>query len=264
MLGDRDSCDPVARALAARAQCTVVSADYRLAPEHPFPAAVDDAWAVLTWADENRGALAGPGAPLAVFGESAGANLAASVALRWGVEGRRSLALQALLYPPFDPTCGSASQHALAEGPVLTRAAMLWFWRQYAPDAGLWRDPRLSPACAPDLARAPAAFVQTAEFDPLRDEGEAYARRLAAAGVPTQFAQEAGLTHGFATLAALAPSVDAALDRAAAALRAALVAAAVGGRRPGPAAGQMCRPPSIGSTAPVMKAAAGEQRNSCA
>jgi acetyl esterase len=185
--------------LAAMSGSIVVSVDYRLAPEHRFPAAVDDAIAAVRSLHARAAALGANPAQIAVAGDSAGGTLAAVVAhaLRDDLIAIRH---QLLLYPVTDASCDSASQHALADAPVLTRAMMQWFWRNYLPDAEAGLDPRASPLRQPDLDRVASATVITAGADPLRDEGEAYARALVEAGVCVTQQRWNGHFHGFASL----------------------------------------------------------------
>jgi acetyl esterase len=192
VLGGLDSIDRTCRLLADGADLTVVNVDYRLAPEHPFPAAFDDALAVTRWAVDGGGDLGIDGARVGVAGDSAGGNLAAAVALAC----RSAVAAQLLVYPAVDATMSSASAQSYVEGPGLVADEMRWFYEQYAP--GVPRDEwRLSPLLAPDLTGAPPALVITAEHDPLRDEGESYALALAEAGVDATSVRYQGVTHGF-------------------------------------------------------------------
>lgn len=200
VLGGIDESDMFARELAAATDCMVVSVGYRLAPEHPFPAALDDSYAALEWVAANCTALIGRSAPLVVMGDSAGGNLA-TVVTRRALERRGpSIALQILAYPVTDAAMDTASYREFADGPLLTRELMSWFWQHYiaAPHARL--DPEASPLRLPSLAGLPPTFVLTAANDPLRDEGEAYARRLAADGVETRLQRYAGQIHAFLTL----------------------------------------------------------------
>jgi acetyl esterase/lipase len=195
VLGDLDSHDDTCRSLANRGGFRVLSVDYRLAPEHPFPAAVDDALTATEWA-WNHAAELGAGPMLAVGGESAGGNLAAAVANRPVVP----VCFQALVYPCTDARMASRSFVENGNGYNLTRAGMSWFYGHYlSGDDGSPDDPRVSPLLEDDarLASAPSAIVVTAEYDPLRDDGEAYASRLADAGVATSHVRFDGQIHGF-------------------------------------------------------------------
>src|SRR5215469_317358 len=201
VVGNVQTHDPLCRRVANATGARVVSVDYRLAPEHPFPAGLDDAEDVLHWLRASD-----PDRPLGLAGDSAGASLTAGLALRARDQQVR-LAAQLLLYPATDPAMASPSIAENGAGYFLTGRDMAWFYRQYLP-AG--------PASAPeaDLARADVAgvapaIVATAEFDPLRDEGAAYAERLASAGVPTQYVPGPGLIHGFASFLGVVHAADA-------------------------------------------------------
>jgi acetyl esterase len=197
-IGDLNSADPMCRRLAAEAGCVVVSVDYRLAPEHPFPAAVEDAFAVT--ADVVRRAAHYGVAPatVAVGGDSAGGNLAAVVA-RLARDAGITLAHQLLMCPNTDSGLDSASFTEFAEGYGLSAAAMAYFFGHYVGAADR-DDPRVAPLRAPDLSGLPSATVLTAEYDILRDEGEAYARALADAGVPAEVRRFDGMVHNFVTM----------------------------------------------------------------
>lgn len=222
VIGDLDSADGPCRALANRAGCIVVSVDYRLAPEHPFPAAVDDAYAAAAWAAEKIADLGGDASRLAVGGDSAGGNLAAVVAQLARSRGGPAIAFQLLVYPATNHGDDSPSMRENADGPLLTRAWMDWFFDHYLTDPSDGLDPRVSPARAEDLTGLPPALVITAEFDPLRDQGAAYARRLQEAGVQAEHVPYDGMIHGFFQMAGVLDAGRDALDRAGAALRAAL------------------------------------------
>jgi acetyl esterase len=219
--GSLDTHDGVCRALAARARCVVLSVAYRLAPEHRFPAALDDAWAALAWVAGHAASIGGDAARIAVGGDSAGGTLAAVTARRARDRGL-PLELQLLVYPVLDASQRQASYDEFANGYGLTRDGMRWYWEQYlGPDADP-ADPDVSPLQALELSGLAPALVLTAENDPLRDEGEAYAARLTAAGVPVRLTRYGGQIHGFFRMRAIMPQADAALDEAAAALREAL------------------------------------------
>jgi len=216
--GGLESYDPVCRAFAADAGCAVVALDYRLAPEHPFPAAVDDAVAAFRWLAERGDALGLDPARVAVGGDSAGGCLAA-VAAR---SGGPLPAFQMLIYPATDLSREAASFETFAEGFLLPAESVRWYYRHYLPDLPRRSDVRASPLLAEDLSGLPPALVQVAGYDPLRDEGLAYAERLAAAGVPTETKVYAGLPHGYLALTGAVRAAGAAFGDAAAALRRAL------------------------------------------
>ncbi len=219
VVGDIETHDTVCRHLANGAECAVVSVDYRLAPEHKFPAAVEDAFAATAWVTDNAAGLGIDPARLAVGGDSAGGNLAAVVSLMARDAGAPRICHQLLIYPATDAAMRHDSIARFAEGYVLTRSTMRWFYEQYLrmpEDAADWR---VSPLAAPDLAGLPPALVLTAGYDPLCDEGDAYAERLAATGVRVQHRRFAGQIHGFATNGKIIRAAETALDEAAAALK---------------------------------------------
>ncbi len=217
--GDLDTHDAPCRLLAARAGALILAVDYRRPPEHPFPAAVDDALAATGWAAEHAAELGADPARIAVGGDSAGGNLAA-VATRLARDGGGALpVLQLLLYPVTDLSRKRASYRLFAAGFFLDEADMDWYRDLYLPDPAAAGDPRASPLIAEDLGGLPPAYVATAGFDPLRDEGEAYAEGLRAAGVPVALRRHAGLVHGFAMYAGLVPEARAAMLETAGALR---------------------------------------------
>ncbi|UPW01626.1 alpha/beta hydrolase [Halorussus gelatinilyticus] len=226
VLGTLDSIDGVCRRLARRGECVVVSVDYRLAPEHPFPAAVDDADAALRWVADHAASFGGDPERLAVGGTSAGGNLAAVTALR-ARDARRdserddppAVARQFLFYPITDYAFDTDSYAENADGPLLTEADMRWFWDRYLRSDVDGANPYASPLRAPDLSGLPPATVVTCGFDPLRDEGVAYAERLAAAGVEVRHDHHPDQPHGFLSTAASVAAADAALDEIGAELR---------------------------------------------
>ena len=221
VVGNIDSHEAMCRHLANRAECAVLSVDYRMGPEHKFPAAVEDCFAATVWTAGNAAALGVDPGRLAVGGDSAGGNLAAVVSLLARDKGAPRIAYQVLIYPATDAAMRHDSVARYAEGYVLTRATMRWFYEQYLrtpDDAADWR---VSPLLAPDLSRLPPAYVLTAGYDPLCDEGDAYAARLAAAGVPVTHRRFPGQVHGFVTNGRVIRAAETALDEAAAALKAA-------------------------------------------
>ncbi|HXG41534.1 MAG TPA: alpha/beta hydrolase [Dehalococcoidia bacterium] len=203
---DLETHDGTCRQLANASDCIVMSVDYRLAPEHKFPAAVEDCYAAAVWAAENAAAFGVDPSRLVVAGDSAGGNLAAVVALLAKERGGPRLAHQALIYPVTDYSFDRPSYRENAEGYLLTRDAMEWFWRHYLNSDADGQSPLASPLRAPDLTGLPSATVITAEYDPLRDEGEAYAQRLMEAGVPTTCVRYLGQIHGFVTLEHVLPA----------------------------------------------------------
>ena len=212
--GDLDTHDGLCRKLAALGRVRVIAVDYRLAPEHPYPAAVDDAVAayrdVVARADE----LGVRRDRLGVTGDSAGGNLSAVVALAVRADPHPP-ALQALLYPATDLTCACPSHQRLADAFILNARAIRWYRGHYLgpePSAARLREPMLSPLHAPDLAGVAPAYVLTAGFDPLRDEGDAYADRLRAAGVEVEVHDEPALVHGFLLLTGVSPACAVATD----------------------------------------------------
>jgi acetyl esterase len=198
VLGGLDSHDNLCRALANGAGCLVVSVDYRLAPEHPFPAAPDDCYAATRWVAANAASFGGDSERLAVGGDSAGGNLAAAVALMARDGGGPKLALQLLIYPVTDASLDFPSQNEFADdGFILSRGDMKWFWDHYLEKPADGANPLASPLRAGNLANLPPALVQTAGLDPLRDEGEAYAAALKKAGTKVTLTRYDGVTHGF-------------------------------------------------------------------
>jgi acetyl esterase len=219
VIGDLDTHDGVCRFLAAAAGTAVLSVGYRLAPEHPFPAAVEDAWAGFAWALANAAALGIDPARIAVGGDSAGGNLAAVVSLLAKAGGGPMPAMQLLIYPPADAAAELPSRKLFREGFLLTKEDMDTFQRHYLPPGTDAADPRASILLAPELAGLPPAYVATAGFDPLRDEGEAYALRMREAGVRVALRRHPGLIHSFANLTAVSRSSRGAMLEVAGALR---------------------------------------------
>jgi acetyl esterase len=197
VVGNLETMDLFCRLITNAAGCLVASVNYRHAPEHPFPAAAEDAYAATRWIAGHAAALGGDAARLAVGGTSAGGNLAAVVAQMARDRGTPSLAFQLLMVPVTDCDFATASYRENAEGYGLTADAMRWYWQHYAAREEDRRRPYASPLRAPSLRGLPPAFVATAEYDPLRDEGQAYAARLRADGVPTVQKRYDGMVHGF-------------------------------------------------------------------
>ena len=214
--GTLDDYDILARNLVHYSDCAVLMVDYRLAPEFAFPAGLEDAEDAITWAAKELETLLGKRLPLAVGGDSAGGNLA-TAALN-SLRGKVDCALQLLLYPVTDANTERPSYIEHGEGLPLTRADMQWFFDHYAPKA-LWADPRISPLQHPSLVGSPPAWIATAEYDVLRDEGEDYARRLKEAGVQVELRRVEGLAHGFARLSNHVESVADLLHDAGTALK---------------------------------------------
>lgn len=201
--GDLDTHEGVCRALAIRAGCIVVAAHYRLAPEDRWPAAVEDAWAVTEWLAEHAAEIGGDPRRIAVGGDSAGGNLAAVVARRARDAGGPRLSHQLLIYPVIDHDLETDSYRRNGRGYLLTRAGMSWYWDHYLPQQADRAHPDASPLRAGDLKGVAPATVLVCEYDPLLDEGLAYAERLREAGVPVRVLKEAGMIHGFIRLAAV-------------------------------------------------------------
>ena len=222
VLGDLDTADCQSREVCNGAGVVVASVDYRLAPEHRCPAAAEDCYRATAWAAGHAAEFDGDGDRLAVAGDSAGGNLAAVVAQLARDRGGPEIAFQLLVYPVTDGRLNTASFRENAEGYLLTAESMRWFWDSYAPSAEERLRPYASPLLATDLSNLPPALVMTAQFDPLRDEGEAYADALSAAGVLVEKVRYDGFIHGFfgqtRTIAAARP----AMDKACGALREAL------------------------------------------
>jgi acetyl esterase len=223
VLGDLDTHDDVTRRLAAASGNAVLAVDYRLAPEHPFPSGLEDAFAVARWVHENAASLGCDPERIAIGGDSAGANLAAVVTQRSELPFR----LQVLVYPVTDARGGTATYRDFADGPSLTAAGMKWFVGHYLSGGAATRDDcRVSPLLAEDalLAHSPPTLVLTASNDVLRDEGESYAARLASLGVPVTLSRYDGMFHGFVSFADLLDDGARALEECGRAIAAALAA----------------------------------------
>jgi acetyl esterase len=222
VLGGLESHDSTLRALCTASDCAILAVDYRLAPEHRFPAAVDDCWAAAAWAAANAASLGADPERIAVGGDSAGGNLSAVVSQLARDRDELPLRFQLLVYPATDAAADTPSSRENATGYFLELDGMRWFYDHYLGPRGDRSDPRVSPLRAADLCGLPPALVITAEFDPLRDEGEAYAERLRAAGVPVTLTRYHGMIHGFFGMGAMLDQARTAVAEAAAALRAAL------------------------------------------
>ena len=225
-LGDLETHDPVARAHAVGAEAIVVSVDYRLAPEHPFPAGLDDCWAALQWTAEHAAQLGGDPNRIAVAGDSAGGNLAAVMAQLARDNGGPKLAFQLLWYPTTAANLSLPSFAENADAPILNRNVIDAFMTWYIPGVDI-TDPTalpatMAPANAADFSGLAPAYIGTAEHDPLRDEGAHYAELLNAAGVPAELSNESTLVHGYVSFALLIPAAAEATNRGLAALKAAL------------------------------------------
>jgi acetyl esterase len=219
VIGNIEASDSLCRILANAAGCIVVSVDYRLAPEHPFPAAVDDAYDATQWAATNAATFSGDPSRIAVCGDSAGGNLAAVVSQIARDRGKPAIRFQLLIYPVTDAACDTPSYSENAEGYFLTKAAMQWFWNHYVQNDADRTHPYASPLRASSFALLPEALVITAEFDPLRDEGERYGERMRAAGTAVQLTRYDGMIHGFFTMSGVIDQGGIAIQQAAAALR---------------------------------------------
>lgn len=224
-LGNLRGWDWVCSTVAAQAGALVVSVAYRLAPFHPFPAAVHDAYDATVWVAAHAPELGGDPRRLAVMGDSAGGNLAAVVSLLARDSGGPALGQQILTYPATDLTLSARSLVEKADAPLLTRADVEAFVGFYLSGGADPRDPYVSPLLAPDLAGLPPALILTAEHDCIRDDGRRYAQRLRAAGVPVRFTEYAGMPHGFLSLPGLCRFAPQALAEIAAELRARLAPA---------------------------------------
>ncbi len=221
VVGDLDTHDPLCRALTNETRCVTVAVDYRLAPEHKFPAAADDCYAAVQWFARNGETIGANPARIAVGGDSAGGNLAAAVCLMARERADVRIGYQLLMYPALDASMQTASMSDFAQGYLLTRDDMAWFWGHYLKSEDDRANPYACPAAAADLSGLPPAMVITAEYDPLRDEGEAYAKRLQEAHVKTTLKRYEGVTHGFMSMASFLDKGCQAIEDAASHLRAA-------------------------------------------
>jgi acetyl esterase len=214
--------DIAARALTNRTGCVVVAVNYQKAPEHKFPVPFDDAYAATTWLAEHASELGIDPGRIGVAGDSAGGNLAAAVCLKARDEGGPSLAYQLLIYPVTDYGWDKPSYLENAEGYLLQRETMRWFWGHYLASEAEGDNPLVSPLRAPDLSGLPPALIVTAEFDPLRDDGELYGQRLREAGVPVKISRYDGMIHGFFYMAGVLDQTKNLYDEIGTEVRAAL------------------------------------------
>jgi len=221
VIGSIETHEPLCQQLAVQVPAVVVSVEYRLAPEHPFPAGLKDAMAAVVWVAEHAVDIGVDAARLAVAGDSAGGNIS-TVVSRWARDsGGPPIAFQLLIYPEIELAGTYPSQRENGHGYLLTTEMNEWFIGHYLGEQDR-RNPDASPIYADDLSRLPPAFVITAEYDPLRDEGEAYAKRLIDAGVDARFVRYDGMIHGFAQMNAILPGATAAISEASQAIRDAL------------------------------------------
>jgi acetyl esterase/lipase len=219
VIGDLETHDASCRAMTNLTGAIIVSVDYRLAPEHKFPIPLEDCYTAACWAVEHAASLGGDPARVAIGGDSAGGNLTACVALKARDERGPRFTHQLLIYPVTDAACDTPSYRDNADGYFLTRSSMIWFWNHYLRDAKDGESPYASPLRARDLGGLPPATVITAEYDPLRDEGEIYGARLTEAGVPTRLTRYDGMIHGFFGMGDVLDQAKDAMRQAAAALR---------------------------------------------
>lgn len=219
VVGDLDTHDPLCRALTNDARFITVAVDYRLAPEHKFPAALEDCYDASQWVAHNGAAIGADSARIAVSGDSAGGNLAAAISLMARDRGDLKVGYQLLMYPALEASLQTKSMSDCAEGYLLTRTDMVWFWGHYLRGDADRSNPYACPPAAKEPGGLPPAMVITAEFDPLRDEGEAYAKRMAEAGVRTLCKRYEGMTHGFMSMTRFVDQARQAIEEAAAHLR---------------------------------------------
>jgi acetyl esterase len=219
VIGDLYTHDGICRSITNAAGCMVASVDYRLAPEFRYPVAAEDSYAALAWVVDNAARLGIDARRVAVGGDSAGGNLATVVALMARERGGPAPIQQTLIYPVTNQDLDTPSYQENATGYLLTREAMRWFWRHYLAREEQGKEPYASPLLAPSVAGLPPALVITAGCDPLRDEGEAYAARLRAAGVPVTLTRYEGVFHGFVRMTRLLDKAKSALDEVAGSLR---------------------------------------------
>ena len=218
-VGNLDTQDPLCRQITNRAGCSVVAVDYRLAPEHPFPAAVEDCYEATRWVATHAAEFQGDPSRIAVGGDSSGGNLAAVIALMARDRGNPKLAFQLMMFPATDFRLSTPSMEELGEGYNVTKPQMIWIRNNYLPNQADWTNPFASPLLAPDLSGLPPALIIYAEYDPLRDDAEAYATRLKEAGVSVRASRYDGMIYDFPDL--FEEPGNRALDEIASALRAA-------------------------------------------
>jgi acetyl esterase len=219
VIGSLDTHDGVCRELAHGAGCVVMSVDYRRAPEHKFPAAAEDCYAATAWAGKHAAEIGADPKRIAVGGDSAGGNLTCVVALMARDKGEPRLCFQLPIYPATSHALDMPSYVENATGYLLETDAMVWFWGHYLTTKADGENVYASPLRAKDLKGLPPAYVITAEFDPLRDEGEAYAKRLQEAGVPTRLQRFDGMIHGFFGMSGVLDQAKTAIAESCAALR---------------------------------------------
>ena len=227
VVGDLDSADPSARHLCVGGGCVVVSVDYRLSPETKFPGPAEDCYAATVWAADNAASINGDASRIAVGGDSSGGNLAAAIALMAADRNGPAIVHQLLVYPVTDRNFETGSYSDNAEGYMLARDGMKWYWDAYLENDADASNPYAAPLQAASLAGQPSALVITAEFDPLRDEGEAYGKRLQEAGVETTVTRYDGMIHGFFGMVGVMDQSAVAVGQASGALRAAFAGAGV-------------------------------------
>lgn len=217
--GDLDMVDGPCRMIANRAECVVVSVDYRLSPEHKFPAPLEDAYAAVKWIAENGETISVDSNRLAVGGDSAGGNLAAAVSLMAKDKNGPVISYQLLVYPTLNYSFDTESYLAFEEGYLLSTKDLEWFWNHYLQDEKDGINPYASPLLAKDLSGLPPALIIVAEFDQLRDDGEAYGKRLKEAGIPTEITRYEGMIHNFYLMPAVFPQGKEAIEQSAKALK---------------------------------------------
>ena len=219
VIGNLDTHHALCHALSKSSGCLVTAVDYRLAPEHRYPAAVEDAYAATCWVADNAAAIQADARRVAVVGDSAGGTQATVVAMMARDHGKPNIALQILIYPITDHNFDTPSYLKNADGYMLTRNLMKWFWNHYLADENIADDPYVSPLRAVNLTDLPQALILTAEYDPLCDEGEAYARKLQQAGVKVKLTRYDGMIHGFIRMTSRLDKARQALDEVAGTLR---------------------------------------------